>query len=151
MPVAAAIFTAGLSAAKTGFDLIKGVRELLKRQEVDPSEISSRLLELQELMLEAQTALSEGQAENRRLQIEVEELKRMADFWKEFKSAYGVYWHETYPYCPVCWDVDRKPVRLSGPTRPLAGGHHNEWICPFHKQAISLRFDILTAMKNETT
>jgi hypothetical protein len=41
----------GISATKAGFDLIKGVRELVKRPDVDAAEVSARLLELQELML----------------------------------------------------------------------------------------------------
>ena len=40
-------FTTGLSATKAGVDLIKGALELLKRPDVDRSEIMARLLELQ--------------------------------------------------------------------------------------------------------
>jgi hypothetical protein len=43
----------GISATKTGFELIKSVRELVKRPEIDAADISARLLELQELMLDA--------------------------------------------------------------------------------------------------
>ena len=124
----------GLSATKTGFELIKGVRELLRRQEVDPAEISARLLELQELMLDAKTALAEAQEEKIGLEARIAELSRMADFGKDFKSERGVYWHENFPYCPTCWNVDRKPVRLGGPVRDITHpSGRNIWTCPVHK------------------
>lgn len=127
----------GLSATKTGFDLIKSVRELLKRPEVDPAEISARLLELQELMLDARSALAEAQEDNAKLQTQVDELSRMADFGATFSSANGVYWHDGFPYCPVCWEVDRKPVRLGGPVPPY-GSAFQDWTCPFHKSTFKL-------------
>jgi hypothetical protein len=120
----------GLSATKTGFDLIKSVRELVKRPDTDAAEISARLLELQDLMLDARTALSDARDEKTKLEARIAELSHMADFGKDFTSDRGVYWLEDYPYCPACWDVDRKPVRLSG---PVWVGHETIWTCPFHK------------------
>jgi hypothetical protein len=130
---------AGLSATKTGFDLIKSVRELLKRQEVDPAEISARLLELQELMLDARTALSDAEEENKTLRTRIEGLVRMADFGDAFSRANGVYWHDGFPYCPVCWEVDRKPVRLGGPEPPY-GSLFQDWTCSFHKSVFKLNY-----------
>jgi hypothetical protein len=48
----------GISASKAGFNLIKDVREILKRPELARREVSARLSELQELMLEARDALN---------------------------------------------------------------------------------------------
>jgi hypothetical protein len=135
-PVSA--ITAGLSVTKTGFDLIKGLRELLKRPDLDRGEILARLTELQDLMLEAKLALMNADEAKTRLEARIIDLSRMADFAADFKLIFGVYWHETYPYCPVCWDVDRKPVRLSGPIRIAGGGPVEQWTCPLHKQPISL-------------
>jgi hypothetical protein len=126
---------AGLSATKTGFELIKSVREIVKRQGVDPGEVSARLLELQELMLNARTALTEAGDEKAKLEAQIAELTRMADFGKDFKSAHGVYWHQGFPYCPTCWDVDRKPVRLAG---PIPNEQYHMWTCPFHKPPYAL-------------
>jgi hypothetical protein len=81
---------AGLSATKTGFDLIKSVRELVKGPDIDASEVSARLLELQELMLDARTALSEAQEEKVKLEARITELSRMADFGKDFTMEEGV-------------------------------------------------------------
>jgi hypothetical protein len=139
----------GLSATKTGTELINSVRELLKRPQVDPGEISARLLELQDLMLDARIALSEAQEEKTRLENQIAELSRMAEFGKQFKSAYGVYWHEFYPYCPTCWDVDRKPVRLAGPSREPSGGPFENWTCPFHKVSFKLRWNVRSEMKKD--
>ena len=55
-----AAISAGLSATKSGFDLIKAIREILKRPEVDKGEVAARLLDLQALMLDAQSALGEA-------------------------------------------------------------------------------------------
>jgi len=125
----------GLRATKAGFDLVKGALELVKREDIDRSEVLARLLELQGLLLDARTALSDADAEKKQLEAKISELVRMADIGKDFKSAHGVYWYLSNPYCPTCWDVDRKPVRLAGPVRTGATGHgeHNQWTCPFHK------------------
>jgi hypothetical protein len=129
---------AGLSATKTGFELIKGIRDLLKGQKVDAGEISARMLELQELMLDARTALTEAQDENVKLEARNADLTRMALFGKDFKSAHGVYWYQDFPYCPICWDVDRKPVRLAG---PVPNERYHMWTCPFHKPPYALHWN----------
>ena len=48
-------------------------------------------------------------------QARTRKAKRMADFGAEFTKGEGLYWRDNFPYCPSCWDVDRKPVRLGGP------------------------------------
>ena len=126
--------TVGLSAVKTGFDLIKSVRELLTRPKVDAGEISARLQELQDLMLDARTALADAAEEKSNFEAKIIELTRMADFGKDFELEEGVYWRDKVPYCPICWDVQRKPVRLSGPDNFPTGfvGTMN-WSCSIHK------------------
>jgi hypothetical protein len=127
----------GLSAVKTGFDLIKSVREIVKRQDFDPGEVSARLLELQDLMLDARTALTDAADEKVKLEVQIGDLTRMADFGSEFKFVEGVYWREKFPYCPVCWDTERKPTRLGGPVHLPGQGYI--WQCPFHKPQYVLR------------
>jgi hypothetical protein len=100
--------TAGLSATKTGFDLIKSLREALGKQEVNPGDIQARLVELQSLMLDAQRSLADADEENRLLKAQNQELKRMSSLGNEFVFEEGVYWRERSPYCPICWDIDRK-------------------------------------------
>ena len=108
----------GLSATKTGFDLIKSARELLTRPDVNPAEVQARLLELQALMLEAQRALGDAEEENRSLKREVEQLKEQASAAASLEFAEAVYWRRDPqnrldgPYCPTCWDDNRKLIRL---------------------------------------
>ena len=130
--------TSGLSAAKTGFELVRSVRELVRRPEIDASEVSARLVELQELMLDARNALSEAQDDQVALEAQIAQLTRMADVGQDFHKEYGLYWLDGYPYCAVCWDVDRKPVRLSGPVPVREQGPIEQWTCPLHKQPLTL-------------
>jgi len=125
--------TAGISAAKTGLDLLRGVRELLKQDSVDRNEISNRLSELQELLSDAKTSLSDAQDENREIQSRVNELERLWDFGKDLQPKHGVYWKDKYPYCPSCWEANRQPIRLSGPEPGRFRVQDNNWICPIHK------------------
>ena len=76
----------GLSATKIGFELLKGVRELLKRDQVDAHEISNRLMELQELLLTSRDARNDARDQKLKLEARIAELSRMADFGKDFKS-----------------------------------------------------------------
>jgi hypothetical protein len=123
----------GLSATKAGFDLIKGVREILKRPQVDAAEVSARLLELQELMLDARNALSEADEENKKLSSRIADLLRMADFGKDLVPAHGLYWKDGFPYCPTCWEVNKMPVRLGGPVVLPNTRGVNRWTCAVHK------------------
>jgi hypothetical protein len=136
----------GISATKAGFDLIKSVRELVKRPDIDAGEISARLLELQDLMLDARDALSEAQDEKARLEAKVTELMRMADFGKDFKSEHGVLWYDGFPYCPTCWNVDRKTVRLGGPGE-VGARNLCPWTCPIHKVEYRMQWNIPQTMR----
>ena len=87
-------------------------------------------MELQQHALSLQATIHDIAEENRKLMRQVEDLSRCADFGNEFKSSNGVYWRETVPYCPICWDVERKPVRLSGPLPAInAPAGKLMWIC----------------------
>ena len=125
----------GITAAKAAFEVSKIVLDLYRYPKTDAHEVHARLLELQGLILSAQLALAEGLEENRRLHTAIDELKRTADFGKDFKFEEGVYWHRDYPYCPNCWDIDRKPVRLDGPT----GLTNSDWSCPIHRSKYYLK------------
>ncbi|MBZ5728555.1 MAG: hypothetical protein LAP87_26680 [Acidobacteriia bacterium] len=89
---------------------------------------------IQDKLVDVKTALADADEENRALLRQVDELKRMASVGKDFQIAEGVYWRENVPYCPVCWDVDRKTVRLSGPAGRVTGfSNVFGWECCFHK------------------
>jgi hypothetical protein len=130
----------GLGIAKTSLDLIKGIREDLKKKTLSNEEILGYFSDLQERIVDIKTALSDADDERRILQARIEELLRYADLGEGFKSAHGVYWHEDFPNCPTCSDVDRKPVRLGGPTRIPGGGPIDHWKCPFHQTDFTMRW-----------
>jgi hypothetical protein len=111
---------AGLAATKAGFDLLKGARELLKRTEIDPGEIQARLLELQDLMLEARQALGDAEEENRELRSKLDDRESQkaleADLEPDPDAHFLVRKSEKekglFPYCPVCWGDKNALVRL---------------------------------------
>jgi hypothetical protein len=123
----------GLSAAKTGFDLIKSLRELLGRQDVNPGDIQARLVELQSLMLDAQRALADAEEKNRLLSAKLDEANRIATLRDDMEFVHdGGYYvrkseEKRVPYCPLCWQVDAKTVPLE--PQPVEGSY---W-CFLHK------------------
>lgn len=134
----------GLSAVKTSFDLIRSLRELLTKPEVNPDEVQARLLEIQALLIDAQKGLADAEDENRLLRGRIEELERSADFGKDFTFEEGVYWYRDYPYCPNCWDRDRKATRLDGPYVALhdvnaASNTKTLWKCMAHASMYYLK------------
>jgi hypothetical protein len=130
---------AGLTLAKTSLDIVKGVREALKQKKLTPDEMKDYLDTLQDKLVDVKTALADADDERRELLKRIEELTRMADFGKDFKLAEGVYWREGVPYCPVCWDVDRKTARLFGPTGKTTGFIDVfGWECCFHDKQFGI-------------
>jgi hypothetical protein len=117
---------AGLSATKTGFELIKGAVELLKRGSVDVHEIQARLIELQGLMLEACSALVDAEEENRRLKRTLEEQNNLTALTEdmEFQLDGGFYVRRSeaekglIAYCPLCWQKDHLTVPLEASGKP---------------------------------
>lgn len=133
---------AGLSAVKTGFELIKLLRTSLTKQPVDHHEIANKLMEIQQLFLDAQEELNHADDYTRRLESEINDLTRYADVAKDFTSHHGLYWKDDYPYCPVCWEVERKPTRLGGPAPDPLVQWQDIWTCPFHKAEFSVPGDV---------
>jgi hypothetical protein len=134
-------FTAGLTAAKAGHDLISRALELVKREDVDRNEVMARLTELQGLVLETRRALGDGEDENRNLRRKVEDAeRRQADdndlefvqdggFWiRKSQKAQEVF----CPLCPVCWGEKHQLVPLT----PMAQG---DCRCAIHAAMYSTR------------
>ena len=116
--------------------------DLLRHPKIDGDAVRTRITEMQDLVFSAQRALGEAEDENRKQRKEIEELEdrirelsRMSDLGKDFILWNGLYWLNKIPYCPTCWDVDRKTVRLGGPVT-MTG--EDIWQCPIHKAHIIL-------------
>ena len=85
-------------------------------------EVLARLLELQGLILDARTALSDGQEEvlalRRTLQDNADLRKLESDM--DFQQDGGFYIRKSevaagnpVPYCPICWGDSQKAIALS--------------------------------------
>ena len=118
MGITAGSIAAGISATKTGFDLIKNLREVLGRPEVNPGEVQARLVELQALILEAQRALGDAEEENRTLRADLAAKQRLEEIEADLEFAEdGRFWvrksekdRALIPYCPVCWGREKHLV-----------------------------------------
>lgn len=127
----------GITAAKAAFEVSKAVLDLTRFPRLDTEAIQARLLELQGLILSAQQALGEAQDENKTLIAELDQRKVHLEFGKQLVPAEGVYWIGAYPYCPNCWEILQKPMRLSG---PFFSGNYGvpKWTCPAHNATFFL-------------
>jgi hypothetical protein len=123
---------AGLLLSKNALDIVMAVRKAIReKKKLTDEEMRDYLETLQDKLVDVRTALLEADEVNRALKGEIADAKRMADFGAEFTKGEGLYWRDKYPYCPSCWDIDRKPVRLGGPVRDINRGE--TWRCPMHK------------------
>lgn len=136
MPIDIAV---GLALSKNALDIVMAVRKAIReKKKLTDEEMRDYLETLQGKLVDVRTALMEADEDNRKLKADLTEAKRMAEFGNSFKLEEGVYWHQGYPYCPNCWDVNRTPMRLGGPTPDLMNYSKAYWKCPIHKVDISL-------------
>ena len=76
----------------------------------------------------------ELQEENKRFKKENKELQKKLEFQDDLEYRNNVYWkksNEDGPYCPRCWDGDKKSMRMT----TKVGG--NFAICPECKTKIN--------------
>ena len=112
---------AGIGATKTGFDLIKSLRELIGRPDVNPGDVQARLVELQALMLDAQRALGDAEEENRTLRAQVAAQDRLKEIEADLEFAEDGRFYvrksekggALIPYCPVCWGKEKQLVVMT--------------------------------------
>ncbi|SRR6266496_340871 len=128
----------GLGATKTGLDLIKGIRELLKREKIDRTEILEKVSAIQESLYEAREALGNAQDEKRELNRQIEEFKRLSDIGADMEYVHdgGFYIRKSekiagrsIPYCPLCWTAGKALVPLN------PGSGEGFYHCDIHKSA----------------
>ena len=83
-------------------------------------------------LLDAQKELLDLQAENQKLRTENAKLRDDEDIGKQLEHLGDAYWdtrngQRVGPYCTVCWDVDRRLVRL---TESATRGTYSCGYCP---------------------
>jgi hypothetical protein len=112
------------------------IRDLLKKDKINPVEISDKLGELQESLFQAREALGNAQEVNRNLTTQLEDSKKLAAVGAdmEYVEDGGFYVRASerkagnnIPYCPVCWTADKKLV----PLNPMYG--EGFYMCTVHK------------------
>ena len=107
-----------LGLAKTAGDIFKEALDLA--HSVKNATLAEKLVELYQQHLELTEINQNQRIQIRELQSEIEESKKIPDIQAnlEYVIAQNAYYIKTEdgkrdgPYCTVCWDVDRKLVRL---------------------------------------
>jgi hypothetical protein len=125
----------GIAAAKASLEVVKLLSDRLNRPDIDVADVRAKVHEMLIHMVNAQIALGEAQVEIGDLKRQLDDRERLKEFGKSFTFAEGVYWYRDYPYCPNCWDVDGKPIRLTGPY----GLTNSDWDCPIHRARFYLK------------
>ncbi len=116
---------AGLMATKAALDVTKIVMDKLNRSDVDVHDVRMQIQEMLIHVVNAQIALSDaqsslhaGEESNRQLRAEIVALKDAQTVRDSLVFGDEVYLRRRAdgslegPFCPACWDIDRKLVRL---------------------------------------
>jgi hypothetical protein len=120
---------AGLTATKAAVDVAKTIMDRLNRPEVDVHDVRTQIQEMLIHVVHAQIALSDAQGDiyaaqqsNQHLRAEITALKDTQAIRDELVFGDEVYLRRKAdgsldgPFCPACWDIDRKLVRLKWTT-----------------------------------
>lgn len=86
----------------------KDVAELVKK--INDIPLYEKIVALQDQVLEVTS-------DNLLLTAEVTELRAKLEFQKKLTHTYPFYYAEgeAHPYCPTCWEDQRKAMHLEGP------------------------------------
>jgi rubrerythrin len=132
-----------LPALVTATEIAKNLRELFKKDKKVSDEVIDEISDLMEKLTDARVAalaLAENNSElHKELEDVKEEAKRALASFTDFEFRTGVYYRkglegaEAGPFCQVCWDRDKKPVRLHD-ERPSS----NCWHCKVCKTPFDL-------------
>lgn len=135
LPAALTAFSAITSALKS----LSGISKDFKA-DGKSAEFNSRIIELQGLILDLQGKLSALIFENQELKSVAREANRVADVESSLASIENAYWKKGItgevegPFCSMCWDLDRKLVRMIADSH--GGGYYD---CYHHKLNIQVK------------
>lgn len=84
-------------------------------------------LEAQEKIMELREAVVALEEDNSNLRRQVRELEEKLSFQESlrFESPFYYAQDDSVPYCPRCWEVDRKAVHLPPPSQVMAGTRYD--------------------------
>jgi hypothetical protein len=116
---------AGLTATKAAVDVAKIIMDKLNHPEVDVHDVRTQVQEMLIHVVHAQIALSDAQSTVHAAEEVNQQLREKITTLKEAQSVRDslVFGDEVYvrrkgdgtfdgPFCPACWDIDGKLVRL---------------------------------------
>lgn len=91
-------------------------------------------LEAQEKIMELREAVIELQDENADLKRNVKELEEKLRFRSSltFRSPFYFAERDEVPYCPKCWEADKKAIHLLPPVNVVAGMRYDCAQCKSH-------------------
>ncbi|HYV97616.1 MAG TPA: hypothetical protein VE967_09195 [Gemmatimonadaceae bacterium] len=126
-----AAITQALSAIKSAAEIVKVIRSADAGME--KAELKLKIAELAESLADARLAVVDAQEQIITLQRQLTEAARLAEVHERVERRNSVYYlrdadSESGPYCPRCYEVDRKLVSLRPPPRPMR--HLGQWQCP---------------------
>ena len=125
--------TAALASLKAAVDIAKGLNALQVDVAVKTktSDLLSSLIDVQSSMLDLQCKLSDILQEKEELRSEVARLKSSAAAQDTLRFRDKMYWKEgdPTPFCPTCWENERKQIHLTGPHRRDEGTQYWCTVC----------------------
>jgi hypothetical protein len=114
-----------ISAGKTAFELAKSLMNGLSKGQIQADEVPSRLMELQQHILNMQSVVHDLAEENRGLKQQLENSQRLLalDDDMEYVESGGFYARKSEQlsipyYCHVCWKKDNLTVPLERTASP---------------------------------
>ena len=134
----------GLSALKAATDLTRSLRDGLKSGAIQGDEISGRIGEIYDHIVESKDALVEARDEIQQLKDQLQSFNNRKQIESELEHDGRVYWrnHGTKgPYCPFCWDKDKRLVTLTLIHEGKFAGYdgvHRRYDCIVHGQRFFL-------------
>ncbi len=133
----------GLAGLKTATELLRGLRETLKADEVKPDEIAGRVGEIYDYIVDSKDALINAKDEIANLSDELRALQARQDLKDRLRYDGQVWWLKEgsteMAVCPVCYGDKHKIL-------PLTNVGRKQWInnegmlllqCRNHERAIS--------------
>ena len=108
---------AGITAAKALLEVTAKVTDMAQSPETKMTDVRGKLHEMLIHAASALTVLNEAQIEIFELRHQLDDRNRLKELGSNLTFDEGVYWYREYPYCPNCWEVDQKPMRMAGPTQ----------------------------------